>query len=173
MEGENINPLTQLFKHNLYANRTLIELCGNLNEEQLAHTTNGGFGSIRDLLIHFVQSEGGYLNRLTGTQFWDEALDWDEVSIAELAERSKQSGEKLIEIAHEVDPSVQYSISFPVDGPHQGKPFHFYNWTLLTQAINHATEHRTQIKVLLTQLDIEHPDLSAWSYMENLHGFDV
>jgi uncharacterized damage-inducible protein DinB len=35
---------------------------------------------------------------------------------------------------------------------------------ILTQAINHATEHRTQIKVLLTTLGVEHPDLDGWDY---------
>jgi len=37
---------------------------------------------------------------------------------------------------------------------------------LLTQVINHATEHREQIKAILTELGIEPPDLQGWSYFE-------
>ncbi len=35
---------------------------------------------------------------------------------------------------------------------------------ILTQAINHATEHRAQIMTILTQLGIEPPDLSGWAF---------
>ena len=35
---------------------------------------------------------------------------------------------------------------------------------LLTQAINHATEHRSQIMATLTQLGITPPDLDGWTY---------
>jgi uncharacterized damage-inducible protein DinB len=37
---------------------------------------------------------------------------------------------------------------------------------LLTQAINHSTEHRAQIATILTQQGIEPPDMSGWAYME-------
>jgi uncharacterized damage-inducible protein DinB len=39
---------------------------------------------------------------------------------------------------------------------------------LLTQAINHATEHRAQIMAILTQLGIQPPDLDGWSYFDEL-----
>jgi uncharacterized damage-inducible protein DinB len=35
---------------------------------------------------------------------------------------------------------------------------------ILTQAINHATEHRGQIMVIMTQLGIQPPDLDSWTY---------
>jgi uncharacterized damage-inducible protein DinB len=39
---------------------------------------------------------------------------------------------------------------------------------ILTQVINHATEHREQVKAILTQLGIEPPDLQSWSYFDEL-----
>jgi uncharacterized damage-inducible protein DinB len=39
---------------------------------------------------------------------------------------------------------------------------------ILTQVINHATEHRAQVMVLLTQLGIEPPDLQGWTYFDEL-----
>jgi len=32
--------------------------------------------------------------------------------------------------------------------------------------INHATEHREQIKAIMTGLGIEPPDLQGWAYFE-------
>jgi uncharacterized damage-inducible protein DinB len=37
---------------------------------------------------------------------------------------------------------------------------------LLTQAINHATEHRAQVMTIMTQQGVEPPDLSGWQYVE-------
>jgi uncharacterized damage-inducible protein DinB len=46
--------------------------------------------------------------------------------------------------------------------------------SLMVQAINHSTEHRTQISTIITQLGKEPPDMSGWSFMEEigeLHEF--
>ncbi len=40
---------------------------------------------------------------------------------------------------------------------------------LLTQVINHATEHRAQIMAILTQLGIEPPELDAWTYFDEVN----
>ena len=37
---------------------------------------------------------------------------------------------------------------------------------MLTQAINHATDHRGQIMVIMTQLGIQSPDLDSWTYFD-------
>jgi hypothetical protein len=41
---------------------------------------------------------------------------------------------------------------------------------ILTQVINHATEHREQVKTILTQSGIEPPDLQSWAYYVALDG---
>jgi uncharacterized damage-inducible protein DinB len=43
--------------------------------------------------------------------------------------------------------------------------------SLLIQAINHATEHRTHVSTVLTQLGLEPPDLTGWGYMEDTGQF--
>ena len=45
-------------------------------------------------------------------------------------------------------------------------------WLLLVQAINHATEHRTQVAAILTQLGIEPPGMDGWTYHEDQFGGD-
>jgi uncharacterized damage-inducible protein DinB len=41
---------------------------------------------------------------------------------------------------------------------------------ILTQAINHATEHREQIKIMLTQMGIQPPDVDGWTFFEHIHN---
>ncbi len=37
---------------------------------------------------------------------------------------------------------------------------------LMTQAINHSTEHRAQVSAIITALGLEPPDMSGWAYMD-------
>ena len=43
--------------------------------------------------------------------------------------------------------------------------------SLVMQAINHSTEHRTQVSTILTQLGLEPPDMSGWEYMVETGDF--
>jgi uncharacterized damage-inducible protein DinB len=36
----------------------------------------------------------------------------------------------------------------------------------MVQAINHATEHREQIKSMLSSLGVTHPEIDGWDYGE-------
>ena len=161
MENNNINLIDKLFEYNLWANTQLIELCSELDKKQLEASAEGVFGELELTLQHIVRAEGGYLNRMTGSRPWADDLDWSQVSMDELLEKARISGEKLVEIAGQVDPATPHSVEW------QGQQFHFFNWTVLTQVLYHGIEHRTQAKVILTQLGIEHPELDAWHYTES------
>jgi uncharacterized damage-inducible protein DinB len=39
---------------------------------------------------------------------------------------------------------------------------------LLTQVINHATEHRAQVMAIMTQLGVEPPELDGWQYFDDI-----
>jgi uncharacterized damage-inducible protein DinB len=36
----------------------------------------------------------------------------------------------------------------------------------LLQAVNHGTEHRSQVATILTQLGVEPPNMDGWTYIE-------
>ena len=77
-------------------------------------------------------------------------------------ERIRLSGQRLIDIASKTNPDVRHEVEV------RGDPYTFFNWTVLAQAFGHGMEHRTHIKVLLTQLGVEHPDLSLWDFTKIL-----
>ena len=39
-------------------------------------------------------------------------------------------------------------------------------WVVMVQAINHATEHREQIKSMLSALGVTPPSIDGWDYGE-------
>lgn len=162
MQSEEVALITKMFEYNLWANTQLIEICSELDAEQLETEIKGVFGRIHPTLVHLLRAEGGYLNRLTGSRPWAEDLEWDTMPMSGLLANAQLSGNQLIAIAGSADPAIRHEVEM------QGKPFHFFNWTVLLQALYHGIEHRTQIKILLTQIGVAHPDLAAWDYMESL-----
>ena len=147
-----------LFRHNLWANLRLFELCAGLSDVQLNTSIAGAFGSIRDTLHHIANAERSYLHRITTGQPYRRTADAPPPTMAELLKSIRTSGEGFIAAA----PRVQALDSVEVDW--EGTPRHVPCAILVTQAINHATEHRAQIMTTLTQLGVQPPELDSWSY---------
>lgn len=153
-------PLTVLFSHNLWANLRLLERCTGLTNEQLEATGTGSYGSIRDTLQHIVTAEQSYFSRISTGQRYDHPEDAPPMTIAEMMEAVRVTGQGLIEWV----PKVQAGDTVQIDW--EGTPREVPKAIILTQVINHATAHREQVMAILTQLGIEPPDLQSWAYFD-------
>ena len=154
--------LTTLFRHNLWANLCLLERCAELTSEQLDATISGAFGSIHDTLQHIVTAEQSYFSRISTGQPHHHPEDAPSLTIAEMIESMRMTGFGLIEWS----PKVQVDDTVQLDW--EGTPREVPKTIILTQVINHATEHRAQIMAILTQLGIQPPELDSWSYFDEL-----
>jgi uncharacterized damage-inducible protein DinB len=148
------NILSKLFEHNNWANFKIIQACSALSDEQLdAEPQSVTKGSIRATLTHLVSSQHNYLSLLTlpveaRVRITPTAAEWEE--------SARVSGEGLLSLARgekPLDARLQTT-----DG------FHVEPWVVMLQAINHATEHREQIKSMLTALGVTPPDIDGWDY---------
>ncbi len=157
-----IDTLTILFRHNRWANLRILERCAELTGEQLDATIVGTFGSIRDTLQHIVTAEQSYLSRISTDPPYRRPTDAPPLTMAEMAESVRTSGSGLIEWA----PKVRAGDTVQVDW--EGTPRKVPKTIILTQVINHATEHRAQIMATLTHLGVQPPDLDSWSYFGEL-----
>ncbi|NUM49091.1 MAG: DinB family protein [Anaerolineales bacterium] len=154
--------LTTLFNHYLWANVSLFEQCANLTPEQLDATLLGTFGSIRETLEHIVRAEQNYLHRIRTGQRLVRPENASSLTMAEMLASLRTTGEGLIEWAGKVQPDETVTVDW--EGTPRGVP----KTILLTQAINHATEHRSQVMAILTQLGIEPPELDGWNYFDTM-----
>jgi uncharacterized damage-inducible protein DinB len=152
--------LTTLFRHNRWANERLIELCAGLSDDQLDATLLGTFGSIRDTLQHIVSAERSYFSRISTGRPYRRPADAPPLTLAEMLEWTRSTGAGLVEWAPQVQPGDAVEIDW--DGVLRDVP----KTILLTQAINHATEHRAQVMAILTHLGIEPPELDSWAYFD-------
>jgi uncharacterized damage-inducible protein DinB len=152
--------ITEFFKHNTMMNDRLLDACEGLTPEQLATTVDGTFGTIAATLVHIANAQNGYAPRFLGRDRperlepdpfpgFDRLREHFDLGNAMLEEAAARAGE---------DHTVQVSGDDPVG-----------TWTmpavlLLLQAINHGTEHRSQIATILTQLGQEPPEMDGWNY---------
>ena len=152
------NILARLFEHNNWANQKIIEACSALTDEQLdAPPQSATEGSIRNTLLHLVSAQYGYLRLLTLPV--EERRERVTVEFADMEKSLKDSGEKLLELARDAG-------KLPTTRLQTRDDYWVEPWVLMVQIINHATEHREQIKSMLTALGITPPSIDGWDYGE-------
>jgi uncharacterized damage-inducible protein DinB len=152
--------LTTLFSHHLWANLRLFEQCATLSREQLDASIPGSYGSIYETMQHIVTSEQSYFSRISTGQLHRHPENVPPLTMAEMLESLQTTGSGLIDWAPRVQAEDTVKINW------EGTPRDVPKTIILTQIINHATEHREQIKAILTQLGIEPPDLQGWEYFD-------
>ncbi len=158
--------IVDLFRHNTWANVRLLDACADLSEEQLAANVPGTFGTIRDTLLHIVGAEVSYVARTTGRLPGEPPKRGEFPGIDRLREAAKWAGEELLQMA------LGAGTDDIVREEWRGGRASYPTTALLTQAINHSTEHRAQIATILTQQGIEPPDMSGWEYMKATGRFE-
>ena len=153
--------LNDLVRHNIWATKELLALCRTLDEETLNATVPGTFGTIIDTLRHIINSEAGYLFRLTGA--WPE-YPWstsDLVGLEVLEERAAVLApvwEALL---------AQNAVDTERLGEARGdgdEMFDVRAGIFLTQALHHADEHRAHVLTILGARGHDAPELSGWTY---------
>jgi len=150
--------LAEVFRHNRWANERLLEACRDLTDDQRATSVDGTYGELGYTLVHIVRAESWYLKLLTG---WEPPMRWEIPGpwpgIDVLLERSRFTGDQLVEVADGLDPDAIIEIDddrVPTS-------------VVLVQVINHATEHRSQASTILTQLGIQPPPMDGWNFSDS------
>jgi uncharacterized damage-inducible protein DinB len=152
--------IIELYRHKTWATLRLIEHCQSLDDDALASTTPGTYGSIRDTLRHLVTSDEDYLSQLTGIPMSD-PLPEGFVLMDELAERIRRSASRWEALANDQQLPVR-EITAP-DG------WRFPGAVLMAQAAHHGDDHRTHILSIIGARGLEVPRLDEWSYAKS-HG---
>ncbi len=160
--SSNGNPiLVAMFEHHKWSNLQIIDFCTTLTDNQLALTGPGVFGSVIDMVRHVVANEAHYLGFLQGCRHVDGAPQrgpfpgWERIRAD-----AEQISDALIAFAGvlEADPIQR--------GVDRGQPFTIPTSVFLVQVINHATEHRSHIRTVLSGNGVEPPEIDSWHWLE-------
>ena len=147
--------LVKIFEHNNWSNLQIVQACAALSDEQFdAEPQSATQGSIRSTLKHLVSAQRGYLSLLTLPV---EARPTTPLDFAELRESITKSGEGLLAL-------VKDEGKFPKDRLQTRDGYYVEPWVVILQIINHATEHREQIKSMLSALGVTPPNIDGWDF---------
>jgi uncharacterized damage-inducible protein DinB len=158
-----VDPLLKIYEQNTWANLRLIDACDGLADMQLDAIDESGFyGSIRETLQHIIAAEERYAFRLSGEEPPDGFLKESQPfpGFEELKARARTNGDRFELLVPKVSPVDKFNTEF------DGKKYEIDKYIVVVQAINHGTEHRAQIKTLMTQLGVQPPELDGWTFAE-------
>lgn len=158
MSGNDV--LVAIFEHHKWSNLAIIDFCAMRSDEQLDLTVPGTRGNVRDTIQHIVGNETSYLSFMSGSGIQQEVrpgggfIGW-----AELRALATRTSDALIRLAANVDGD-------PIErGERMGDPYAVPTSVFLAQAINHATEHRSHIRTILSSHGITPPEIDGWSWL--------
>jgi len=155
-----MNLLVEFFRHNSMMNRRLVEACRQLAAEQLGSTATGTYGSIGATLVHIANSQEGYAARLLDTERPERLPEEPFPGFEALAERLGHGDAQLEEAAAQAGQDRRVKVTGDDPPGTWWMPVSLF----LLQAVNHSTEHRSQVSTILTQLGIEPPGMDGWTY---------
>ena len=153
--------LKEFFRHNSMMNQRLAEACRQLPPEQLGATAAGTYGSIGATLVHIVNAQEGYAARLLDTERPERVPEDPFPGFEALTERFARGNAQLEEAATQAGQDRKVQVTGDDPPGTWWMPVSLF----LLQAVNHGTEHRSQVATILTQLGVEPPEMDGWTYL--------
>ena len=152
--------LVEFFRHNAMMNQRLMEACRHLSPEQLGATATGTYGSVGATLVHIANSQEGYAARFLAAERPERLPEDPFPGFEALAERFVSGNAQLEEAANRAGEDRKVQVTGDDPPGTWWMPVSLF----LLQAINHGTEHRSQVATILTQLGAEPPEMDGWRY---------
>ena len=169
--------LRVLSRHNVWASRTLLDVCRSLKQQQLTAPASAAFGSILETFNHLVTAEGSFLSSLGGPKMsWVEAAERELEKYAEpwINEDARVTLVDLDVLAQRIDETEQLWDAFFADGefdPERTSVLDLGTYEcpagiVMAQVFHHGSVHREQICAMLTGFGIEVPDIQPWGFAD-------
>ncbi len=152
--------VVELFRHNAMMNRRLLDVCQELAGEELAATVPGTYGSIGATLVHIANSQVGYVPRFVAAEKPDPLPESPFPGFEVVRDRFAYGDALLVETAQLAGEGRQIQVS----GDDPPGTWRLPAALILLQAVNHSTEHRSQVATILTQLGVQPPPMDGWTY---------
>lgn len=166
-----IPELETLYDYGHWANRKLFDVIASFTPDQFTQTVAGGYGSIRNTLVHIMSADAGWLERCGGPKRGPrpnpddfptlESLikAWNRVE-ANLTEflAGLKDEDLLREVEFSFDPSGKYSMPLG---------------QLMHHAALHGVHHRGQIALLLSWLGRAPGDFDILLYYADKSGISL
>ena len=139
-----------LYDYNYWANARILEALENLSNEQLNAPTTNGYGSLRETLVHMLSAEWMWRRRWQGTSPTTRLNSDDFPTLASICTRWHEEERQMrafLVTLHDED-LARVVLYKNTAGEEYGLPL----WQMMFHLLNHSTQHRREIAMVLTEL---------------------
>jgi uncharacterized damage-inducible protein DinB len=150
--------MSDAFAHHVWASLRLLDACLALTPKQLETKVPGTYGTILDTQRHIVGADASYLFVLSGGRVAQ--IEEDDMDLAALRAQMATHGAAWDAVLA-AGPDPEAVVTRNRD---DGSSSHAPAGIRLAQAVQHGTDHRSQICTALTTLGIEPPEIDVWAY---------
>lgn len=163
--------LRLLFDYHAWANARLLTVVGALSEEEFTRDVAGGWGSVRDTLVHTLSTERGWLERCGGPERGPR-LDPADYATPEALRAEWAEAEALLCAFvdgledEDLDREAAYA---GAGGARRSMPV----GELLQHVAVHAVHHRGGVAVLLRELGYAPPAMDLLFYHAERRGVEA
>lgn len=145
----------ELFTYNYWARDCQLKVCQRLTEEQLLRGLGSSFDSVRDTLVHMMETEWIWLERWRQHPPHAEGSSQPFPSVKTVSERwSAIEAEMRDYLARVTDEMLGKPLTYISD---RGDTLSSELWRQMFHLINHQSYHRGQVATLLRQLGEQPP----------------
>jgi uncharacterized damage-inducible protein DinB len=146
--------LDHVLRHNVWANKTLLEFCAALDPATLDLSAAGTYGTLYGTLQHIVGGEQFYIQLLTGEVLGTPVRKTERRTLDDLVAIVAMTGARAIDVA--ANDVVARVIAPGEDQTTVG--------IVLAQLVHHGNEHRAHATTILGSHGLTTPKIGAWSY---------
>lgn len=160
-----LDAVRAMYNYNAWANARILETASPLETSQFLAPWEDG-KSLRDILVHTASAQWIWLERLQGRsprKMWDPDQFPDLPSLRERWSEVEATTRAYIAALEEED--LYRDIGY---GNTRGRRNNLAPWQILFHQTNHATQHRSEVAVLLTRLGHSPGDLDLTAYYRAL-----
>jgi uncharacterized damage-inducible protein DinB len=154
-----MEPLNEAFQHHTWATEKLIRHLRSLPPAALTATAPGVYGEVAATLSHMLAADGRYLTYLEGAKAAPRSGTDQTRTLDELADQVRDQAVRWRIVLARLS-EIDVTLAARPDRPELP---HVTN-LLVSQALHHGTDHRTQICTVLSTNGYESPDLDVWEY---------
>ena len=158
-----LDRIRALYAYSAWANDRILDTAARLDEERFLAEIDG-VGSVRDILVHTASAQWTWLERWRGgppPSPWNAAAFPDLATLR--ARWAEVEGAAANHIARLSDSDLDQIVSYV---NYRGETWAYPLWQQLLHQVNHATQHRSEAALLLTQAGCSPGDLDFLVYFD-------
>ena len=163
-----VQDLKAFYEYNYWANKKILPVISQLTTEEFTRSVAGGYGSIRNTMVHVLSTEWGWLDRCGGHKRGASLSSDDYPTIEPLLEDWKKVEGYIHDFLSQLDDEdLKNQVEYLGKGDEKrSMPL----GELLHHSIIHGAHHRGQIAVLLRELGYNPGSFDILFFYAEKHG---